>query len=394
MKRPGVSGAVVHGVLLVIALGAAYFDWTRPKAASRKPGEVTVWSGAASDVTAVHLESTLAKVDLEIKKEKDAKPYPWFRLERTVTLPAPPPPKPEEKKDQKPANPDAPKDEKKDEAKPAPAPVPPPQTKVTVKEFLGADRTKERLEKLATLTAERDLGNVAGDTLAKLGLDKPRGSLVVKTAAGERKLELGDTAVGDRLRYVREPGSGRVYAIDTNLFADLEQADTRLQNTDLQPFNAESIEKAVVSVGGASRTYVQKDRDKPGKTYWVAEIGESAAGGAPETGDKDERATTWFGKLGRLKAERYLAADENPLETTAVGAAQPAPVGPVETKPVLRIEYEVAGYPPATLDLEKVTAGPDKVAFVARTSYTRSRVVVNRFTAEEIEKDLNDLLGV
>ena len=123
-------------------------------------------------------------------------------------------------------------------------------------------------------------------------------------------------------------------------------------------------------------------------------MGESAAGGAPETGDKDERATTWFGKLGRLKAERYLAADENPLETTAVGAAQPAPVGPVETKPVLRIEYEVAGYPPATLDLEKVTAGPDKVAFVARTSYARSRVVVNRFTAEEIEKDLSDLLGV
>lgn len=379
MKRPGVSGAVVHGVLLVIALGTAYFDWTRPKAASRKPGEVTVWSGAASDVTAVHLDSTLAKVDLELKKEKDAKPYPWFRLERTITLPAPPPPKPEEKKD---------------EAKPTPPPPAPPQTKVTVKEFLGADRTKERLEKLATLTAERDLGNVASDTLAKLGLDKPRGSLVVETTAGERKLELGDTAVGDRLRYVREPGSGRVYAVDTNLFADLEQADTRLQNTDLQPFNAEAIEKVVVSVGGTSRTYVQKDRDKPGKTYWVAEVGESAAGGAPETGDKDERATTWFGKLGRLKAERYLAADENPLESTAVGAAQPTPAGPVETKAVMRLEYDVPGYPPATLELEKVSAGGDKVAFVARTSYTRSRVVVNRFTAEEIEKDLSDLLGV
>lgn len=391
MKRPGVSGAVVHGVLLVIALGAAYFDWTRPKAASRKPGEVTVWSGAASDVTAVHLQSTLAKVDLELKKEKDAKPYPWFHLERTITLPAPPPPKPEEKKDAKPVDPDAPADAKKDEAKPAP---PPPQTKQTVKEFLGADRTKERLEKLATLTAERDLGNVAAETLAKLGLDKPRGSLVVETTAGERKLELGDTAVGDRLRYVREPASGRVYAVDTNLFADLEQADTRLQNTDLQPFNAEAVAKVVVSVGSTSRTYVQKDRDKPGKTYWVSEIGESVAGGAPETGDKDERATTWFGKLARLKAERYLASDENPLESTAVGAAQPAPAGPVETKTVMRLEYDVPGYPPATLELEKVSAGGDKVAFVARTSYTRSRVVVNRFTAEEIEKDLSDLLGV
>ncbi|MFN7952476.1 MAG: DUF4340 domain-containing protein [bacterium] len=401
MKRPGMRGALVHGALLGVALIVAYVDWTRPKAASRKPTDVTVWEGQAGDITAVHLESTLAKVDLTIKKDAGtAKPYPWFRLERTITLPAPAP----EKKDEKaapPTNPDADhaageKGEKDAAADAAKATPPAPQTKVTVKEFLGAERTKERLEKIATLVAERDLGKPESATLEKLGLAKPRGSLTIQTAKGERKLELGDTAVGDRLRYVRDPASGRVYAVDTNLVSDLEQADTRLLNSDLQPFNADAIEKAVVSVGGASRTYAQRDRDKAGKSYWVVVGGESASSGASSESaeEKDERATTWFGKLARLKAERYLASDENPLDTPAVGAAQAAPVGPTETKPVLRIEYDVAGYPPATLELEKVTAGPDKVAFVARTSYTRSRVLVNRFTAEEIEKDLNDLFGV
>ncbi len=400
MKRPGMRGALIHGALLVVALLVAYVDWTRPKAANRKPTDVTVWEGQAADITAVHLESTLAKVDLTLKKDAGStKPYPWFRLERTITLPAPAP----EKKDEKPApptNPDADhkEGEKKEEPAPVATPTPPPapQTKVTVKEFLGAERTKERLDKLATLVAERDLGKPESATLEKLGLAKPRGSLVIQTAKGERKLELGDTAVGDRLRYVRDPASGRVYAVDTNLVSDLEQADTRLLNSDLQPFNADSIEKAVVSVGSVTRTYAQRDRDKAGKSYWIAVGGESAAASSSSESaeEKDERATTWFGKLARLKAERYLASDENPLEVPAVGAAQPAPVGPTETKTVLHIEYEVPGFPAATLDLEKVTAGPDKVAFVARTSYTRSRVLVNRFTAEEIEKDLADLFGV
>ena len=210
--------------------------------------------------------------------------------------------------------------------------------------------------------------------------------------------------MGDRLRYVRDPSSGHVYAVDTNVFGDLEQADTRLLNADLQPFNAESIENVTVTSGAASRRYAQRDRDKTGKSYWVALAPESGSASTEAVGEKDERATTWFSKLARLKAERYLAEDENPLDTLpattppapaagAAPAATPAAPPPAESKTVLRLEYEVAGYPPATLELTKVSAGSDKVVYVARTSYTRSRVVVNRFTAEEIEKDLSDLLG-
>ena len=60
------AGAGAHGLLLLVALGVLFWDWTRetPQSAER----VTIWDLRRSELTSLELEMPGTTVDLELRK--------------------------------------------------------------------------------------------------------------------------------------------------------------------------------------------------------------------------------------------------------------------------------------------------------------------------------------
>ncbi len=360
------AGAAAHGLLLLVALGVLFWDWTRETPPSVE--RVAIWDLRRSKLTSLHLQMPGATVDLELRKEaSSAGAYPWFRVQHAATpnLAGSPPG-------------DAERESDSAQAPPASG----ASASMGAKEFLGSARVGDLLDELAHLTAERELGPLDSEALEPLGLRRPLGHLTVRTARLEHRLEIGDRAVESRLRYVRLADSGVVYVVPDRLIADLEQAERRLLNRELFGFRERDVETVVVHAGEAVRRYVQQNRDQPGRAFWAA----------AETPDReDSRVSTWLAKLFQIQVERYLAEGEDPLAEERNGGALVEGEAPAQATLVLRVEFDAGANGREQLELTRLGEEGAQAIYVARTEHTRSDVVATPFYAGEVTKDLADL---
>jgi hypothetical protein len=360
------AGAAAHGLLLLVALGVLFWDWTRETSSS--VGRVAIWDLRRSDLTSLQLQMPGVTVDLELRKEaSSAVRYAWFNVQRAATpnIAGPPPGDAERESDSAQAPP----------ASKAPA-------SIGAKEFLGSARVDDLLDELAHLTAERELGPLDSEALELLGLGQPLGHLIVRTTKGEHRLEIGERAVESRLRYVRLADSGSVYVVLNRWIDDLEQAERRLLNRELFGFRERDVETVVVRAGEAVRHYLQQNRDQPGRAFW-------ASAEAPD--QEDERVSTWLAKLFQIQVERYLAEGEDPLAEEREGGALVADEAPAQATLVLRVELDAGAKGRNQLELTRLGEEGAQAVYLARTEHTHSDVVVEPFYAGELTKDLADL---
>jgi hypothetical protein len=360
------AGAAAHGLLLLVALGVLFWDWTRETSSSVE--RVAIWELKRSELTSLELQMPGVTVDLELRKEaSSAARYAWFNVQRATTpnIADPPPGDAERASDSAQAPPTS-------EA----------SASTGAKEFLGSARVNDLLDELANLTAERELGPLDFETLERLGLGHPLGHLIVRTAKGEHRLEIGERAVESRLRYVRLADSGSVYVVTDRLISDLEQAERRLLNRELFGFRERDVETVVVRTGEAVRRYVQQNRDQPGRAFWA---------GAETPDREDERVSTWLAKLFQIRVERYLAESEDPLAEERQGGALVAGKAPAQATLVLRVELDAGANGRDQLELSRLGEEGAQAVYVVRTEHTHSDVVVEPFYAGELTKDLADL---
>lgn len=353
MKRIPATGAVVHGLLLALALGAAYQDWTREK--TEVQTGVSVWQLDSDSIRAIDLQTRRTKVHAELRSDdtgtEGREAYVWFRIERTPL-----------------ATPGMDASPEEAEAEPF----------IEIKEFRGADRSLGRIEELAELQADRALGILDVATLEGLGLADPKGQLSIETAQGKVSLQVGEKAVGDRLRYVRTPEDGRVFVVQDHLVSDLELADSRLLNRELHGFTPDDVQHAEVTVGEETRAY---DRNEDGtRKYW-------APSESPQ--EEDEQVTTWMSRLTRLRVERYLAEGEDPFDDAGFGVERPE----ISVLPerLLRIDLRTRAGGTGFLTVTRHGTDDDSAIYTARTEHTKSEVVINRFLTQEAIQDLDDL---
>ncbi len=360
------AGAATHGLLLLVALGVVFWDWTHETLLSVE--RVAIWDLKRSELTSLQLQMPGATVDLELRKEaSSADVYPWFRVQRAVTP---------NLADSAPG--DA---ERASDSAQAP-PTSGASASREAKEFLGSARVGDLLDELAHLTAERELGPLDSEALELLGLGRPLGHLIVRTEKGEERLEIGERAVESRLRYVRLADSGAVYVVPDRPFADLEQAERRLLNRELFGFRERDVETVVVRAGAAVRRYLQQNRDQPGRAFWA---------GAETPDREDERVSTWLAKLFQIQVERYLAEGEDPLAEEREGGALVADEAPAQATLVLRVELDAGAKGRERLALTRLGKEGIKALYLARTEHTHREVVVEPFYAGELTKDLADL---
>ena len=174
---------------------------------------------------------------------------------------------------------------------------------------------------------------------------------------------IGGTTPGGSERYARL-GTGEVYAISGDIVQNLQFAEARLAERDLQPFKPEEATRVKVSKGGKARELVRVPDKKEG---W-------ADGTTPTK--LDETAGNWMTKLGRLHVQDWA---EKPS----------APVGPNNL--VVRVEYFASSKSLGSLELYKVP-GEKGNEYLARSEYGRWLARVVTSAAEQVDQDSASLL--
>jgi hypothetical protein len=231
------------------------------------------------------------------------------------------------------------------------------------------------LKRLTPLRAQRSLGKLDASKDADFGFDKVGTKLQLECAGRPLTLEAGARAFGASQRYLRDPKTRTTFLFEEPVISDLESAQFKFMQSDLNDFKPEDIEEVTVNAQGATRRLLHRDRKVAEQALWVDEK-------APAT--RNELYNNWFSRLGRLRARAYLAPGTEPgsdLKTTATGVS-----------PVLSLNYKVADKPATKLELVRVDEGGIG-HYYARTDTTRAWVALYDSAAKEVEQDVGMVVG-
>lgn len=255
-----------------------------------------------------------------------------------------------------------------------PAPEPEPEVVVTygeatLRSFPGNATAKKLIESFSPLTALREFDDLDAEALAQMGLDEPKGSLVVEASSGTVTFEVGEKAYGSSDTYVRDPASNRVYLVASKDLSPLRGAENRLVERKLHTFEVSDLTRVQLSVQGApvGTERVHQGRHDKNNSFW-------SLPDTPE--DQDTVFGGFLDKALQLRASTYPTEDEKPDDSAVeevFGMAFTGEAGPAGTLRLGRIK-----------DDERSTDEEIVWKYVARTERTRQWVVVSSATASEL----------
>ncbi len=369
------GGPELHGALLVAALVLAWLSWT---AAEEEPAgtEVPVWDLGAAEISEVGYSDERREVSLTTRlDEAGGEAALWARTVKKS--------KPASEAEQEPGAEQKPETEAEQEPgaeqKPEPEPEQRPEPEKPepkepeIKEFRVNEKGNKAVARLRKPMAKRALGKVDPDREDELGLKTPEGTLSVRAGSKTRTLEVGTTAFGGGLRYVRDRDTGAAFVVEAAIVDDFRWADARLVERELHAFKRDELSAFSIERGETRKGWTKRTTAEGADPVWI-EAGAVSA-------EADESAATWLSKLFRLRAHRYVRDSEDVEDVVAARK---------EEARVLRVSLS-AGEKMGFLDLRRV--GEDKEArFFARTEHTRGFVGVSRYLAEDLLRDLKGLL--
>lgn len=329
----------VHAGLLAVSAVLAFGVWSRDEKAEKdKPDMVEVWNESIDGIQTISYETKQKKVKLEPKKDAVGRFY-TLRVDKEETPAAHPP---------------------VDGGAP-PAPVVAKREEST---FIGVKEAEKLVEKLSSFKAVRSVGKVEPARAADYGLDKPEGTLKVKTSGQEHVLTIGAQTPGGGERYAKYGKSGEVFAIEGDLVQSVGYAESRLMARDVHGFSEEDVKRVRITKGAKSRDFVRI----PDKKESWADVN------APTK--LDETAVNFMTKLDRV---RPLSYQEKP-------ATLPTP-----DQLVVRAEYFDGAKSIGHFELFKVP-GEKGSDYLAKSEFTRWYIKVVAGVAEQIEQDLGTIL--
>ena len=331
------KSALVHAVLLGIAVVAAFATWTWEGAEASDEPAVVVWERDPEEVAAVTFRSGERRVEIE-RRSEGGESWLWGRetYPTLMTVPLP-----------------------TDSA-------PPPPPSVTVEEY-PLDQAGETLfGRLAELTAVRDLGPADDEKLTTYGLTGTEPALVVRFADGsERNLVFGANVAGGGPRYMLDADSQHVYVVQPDVIIPFEGGSGTLRLNAYQGFQPDDVASATVRTGTVERTMNRKVVDSPPRPVWTPTDSETP----------DVAFGNFMQQLDGLWIERY---DPN--------------VAPISLQSILRAEYvDWRGGPLGYLELYRAQAADGGTKYYMRTPRTIVVGEINTPQGERIEQDIQSL---
>jgi hypothetical protein len=280
MKR---AESWVFGGLLLVTLGLAYRTWKHEEPAAKS--SVVVFDPGPNGVTALVWQDDKSIATVEVQGTGDEMET-WVVAGR---------------------RPNAPKDGDDDDSAKEETPAPPPG-EPDLRRFPGNDQARDLAKSFAPLRALREFDKLDDESKKEMGLDKPEGTLTVKSAAGEMTFEIAGKAYGSTDTYLRKPGSEVVWLVASKDLGPLRGADTRLMERDVFGFGADEIVSVTLRDGtGREARGAQQGRHDKSNAFWTQP-------------DKPEERDTVLGglveKVLQLRATSYPVDSEKPADGT------------------------------------------------------------------------------
>ena len=376
---------IVHGVVAIIALFAAYSAWKKARQGDTdgdtpEESSVVVAELQRSEIKGISYRSEKRNVVIDLSsadgprwvtvstKTKVRRPQP----EKTKVAPQPdagvspdagaPTPIADAgitdaaEADAAPSEPDAP-------------PEPEFDIQEKVVRFAANKVLDELLEKVAPLKAVRRLGKLQPSQLEEFELHEPHAQLEISLASGKRVLQVGArTFGGGNHYYVLDEHSGESFLLGSRLIRDLEMAQSRLFQRELHDFEDNEVASAIIIAAGRRRALEHRNRQSPRDHSWVDPEN-------PE--DSAELLGNWMRQLGRLRVLAYPEPGQGP------DASAP---------PLMRIE--LSGDDGAELGyLEIFRGAAETPEFFGRSEATGTWVQLSRTVSEQVVQDLEEVLG-
>lgn len=407
---------VVYGVLLAVAMVAAYLSWTH-EPTTEASERVTIARFEPGSIGSIVYEAEGTKVDVRLEEDERGR-HGWVTLTRRTVEPEEGSAEDEQRAAGN-AAPDA--GSETDTAHPAASGSPdssdagapsPAKSASAGRDAGGKETTADRddaeslgrkraeaaardeadgeadseqptdtetfkassvldrfLEDLDPLQALRRLPADRSKAERLYGFDEPLGTLTIESAGGTRTFTIGGYAYGRQHIYVRDERDGTYYVVDAGVIRPLKYADSRLRERSPLGMNEREIERISLQSDGREATLRQHNIDDPAAAYWsIVEEDD------PEAGEENRTAKAWVGKLMRLQIAEYLGAERpDGAELAAVVEVVPRS----DSSDTLRL-FE-----------RDVSDGAKR--FFARSAFTRRFVELQASSASSLLADLDNV---
>ncbi|HET6611598.1 MAG TPA: DUF4340 domain-containing protein [Kofleriaceae bacterium] len=407
------TGPIIHGALLVVALGFAYRGLTKDETPDHDLGHVAVWTMPEGSVTAIAYDDDDKSVKIEVKHEGDES-YLWGTESRIRKVRKAKPAEPADKdaagdadkdkataaakdkdksndktaaKDKdKAAAKDADKDKATAATKKEPA-EPEMTTETVVTEFPVGDHGDELVKNFTALKALRDLGPLSDEAKKTYELADTKRQVTVFFKGGKQKtLSIGGNVYGSGDRYVLDPETGHGYAMAGDVLRPLSSGQAMLRLNELHAYDAKDVKSAVVTTDAGKQKMVRTDPDGEGG---------KAPGWADAKTPKELSQTlgNFVDRIAKLRA-REFSPDQDMAKVTEIA-----------TVTYLDDDGEKLGYlslykhepTPGEANDEADGTAPkvkgETTEYFLRTERTRVLGVVSPLAAGRILQDLDQIFG-
>ena len=374
---------LVYGVLLSLTLGLAW-SIHHAEEPEEEAGSVVFDPGAG--VTSMSFENETSVATIEVEGSGDDLET-WItagkkeKIETEVEITDAP------ADDDDSAEPPSDDDDSAKESPPkapeAESTQPTTKTEITygdpiLRQFPGNASATKLVESFSPLKALRQFEGLDEDALSQMGLDAPKGSLTIESAAGSVTFEIGEKSYGSSDTYVRVAGNNTVFLVSSKDLSPLRGAENRLVDRILLDAESAEIAHATVTIGGVqtgAKRLHQGRHDKK-NSFWVPE---------DNPDDKDTVFGGFVEKVLQLRASSFPTDVDAPAEQSVSGVF--AMVFGGESSPLGTIELG------RTVDDDKSSEDELVYKYFARSNRTRNRwAQVSKANAGDLEDQLSQII--
>lgn len=234
--------------------------------------------------------------------------------------------------------------------------------------FPGNETANQLVAALAPVKALRQFDDVDPETLDAMGLTEPKGTLIIHARGGKSlELEVGESAYGTRSTYVRKKGEATVYLLGDDIVSMVRSADSRLMERRLWTFDEpDAVAIEVESAGAPAVRLEQQARLSKGSSHWTRAGSEARV----------TEVEGFVEKLLDLRVQDYPAQGQEPKDA--------------DLEPIMAASFTVDGRPGLKLELARA-GDPGKEKWYARTPTSRGWVTVRASIAADMAELLPKL---
>jgi len=372
---------LVYLVVLLISLVLAYFTWT--EGPEKPEGDATLLACGKGEIQKITIREKERKVVFDRRKSAWSGETVWWV--EALKLPFKPAEKPDEK---------AAEELNVDVASMGPAEDasgnaaggtsgdsgggPGPEEWSVSESFLGNEKLRDVLEGFCPWKGLRSLGKLGEDKREEFGLKNTSDSLVLELRGKPRTFRIGKKSFGPGDRYVEDGKTGEIFLVKGQSIKDLLYPKSRYMERSLHAFKEEEVARMSIRAGGREMELIQR----------VPAGGK--AGGWAEAGKKEdpkELYKNWVRKVFTLRPMDYVVPEEGSPETGDYGCVAP-PGAEITAVISFLSDTKEIGF----LTVYKRIGEKDKVQYFACTENTNAVVKVSKVQAENLLKDMADLL--